>query len=72
MKIRSIDLDSVRNAPGVIAVLTADDIPGNNDCGPIVHDDPILADGVVQYVGQPIFAVAAESMTSGSWGGPPA
>ncbi len=37
-------------APGVIAVFTAEDIPGENDCGPIIHgDDPILADGVVQY-----------------------
>jgi xanthine dehydrogenase large subunit len=42
-------------------VLTASDIPGPNDCGPIVHDDPILADGVVQYVGQPMFAVVAET-----------
>ena len=30
--------------PGVVAVLTAADIPGPNDCGPIVHDDPILAE----------------------------
>jgi xanthine dehydrogenase large subunit len=30
--------------PGVVAVLTAEDIPGPNDCGPIVHDDPILAE----------------------------
>ena len=44
--------------PGVVAVLTAADIPGPNDCGPIIHDDPILADGVVQYVGQPMFAVS--------------
>jgi xanthine dehydrogenase large subunit len=37
------------------------DIPGTNDCGPIIHDDPILADGLVQYVGQPIFIVVADS-----------
>jgi len=60
-KIRSIDLAAVRAAPGVVAVLTAADIPGENDCGPIVHDDPILADGLVQYVGQPIFVVVADS-----------
>jgi xanthine dehydrogenase large subunit len=40
-------------------VLLASDIPGTNDCGPIIHDDPILADGVVLYIGQPIFAVLA-------------
>jgi xanthine dehydrogenase large subunit len=42
-------------------VLVAADIPGPNDCGPVVHDDPILADGVVHYLGQPVFAVIAET-----------
>jgi xanthine dehydrogenase large subunit len=51
----------VRATPGVVAVLTAADIPGVNDCGPIVHDDPVLADGVVQFVGQPMFIVVATS-----------
>jgi xanthine dehydrogenase large subunit len=60
-KVRAIDLDRVRAAPGVVAVLTAQDIPGANDCGPIIHDDPILADGLVQYVGQPLFLVVADS-----------
>ena len=60
-RIVSLGLDDVRSAPGVVAVLTAADIPGINDCGPIVHDDPILADGVVQYVGQPVFVVVAIS-----------
>lgn len=58
-KILSIDLEPVRAMPGVIDVLTVADIPGNNNCGPILEDDPILADGVVHYVGQPIFAVVA-------------
>jgi len=60
-RIRSLDLSAVRVAPGVVAVLTAADIPGPNDCGPIIHDDPILADGLVQYVGQPMFAVVAQT-----------
>ncbi|WP_426344402.1 xanthine dehydrogenase molybdopterin binding subunit [Pseudoduganella sp. R-32] len=60
-RITSLDLDAVRAAPGVVAVYTASDIPGTNDCGPIIHDDPILADGLVQYVGQPIFIVVADS-----------
>jgi xanthine dehydrogenase large subunit len=62
--IKSMDLDAVRSAAQVIAVITADDIPGKNDCGPIIADDPILADGLVQYVGQPIFAVVASSQTA--------
>ena len=34
-------------------------MPGENDCGPVVHDDPILADGTVHHAGQPVFAVIA-------------
>ncbi len=56
-----MSLDKVRAAPGVVAVLTVDDIPGVNDCGPIIHDDPIPAKDVVQFIGQPIFVVVASS-----------
>jgi xanthine dehydrogenase large subunit len=59
--LRGIDLARLQAQPGVVAVLTAADIPGANDCGPIVHDDPILADGTVRHVGQPVFAVIARS-----------
>ena len=62
--ITSFDLDAVNAAPGVVTVITAEDIPGKNDCGPIIADDPILADGLVQYLGQPIFAVVATSQTA--------
>ena len=60
-RIVSIDLEPVRAHAGVVAVLTAADIAGENNCGPIAHDDPIFADGVVHYVGQPMFAVIAHS-----------
>jgi xanthine dehydrogenase large subunit len=60
-RIASLDLAAVRASRGVVAVFTAADIPGVNDCGPIIHDDPILADGLVQYVGQPIFIVVADT-----------
>ncbi|MFB9243186.1 xanthine dehydrogenase molybdopterin binding subunit [Massilia antarctica] len=59
--ITAVDLAAVRASVGVVAVLTVDDIPGTNDCGPIIHDDPILADGLVMYVGQPIFIVVADT-----------
>ena len=55
-RIRSIDLSAVREAPGVVAVMTAEDIIGKNNCGPVVDDDPILAPGLVQYAGQAVFA----------------
>src|SRR2546428_4780476 len=46
-RITSIDFAAVHAAPGVVAVLTAKDIPGENNCGPIAHDDPIFAERVV-------------------------
>ena len=61
-RIRSMDLSAVRAAPGVVAVLTAADIPGENNVGPILHDDPILAADEAQFVGQPIFLVVAETV----------
>ena len=33
--------------PLAVAVLTAADLPGENNCAPVVKDDPILADGLV-------------------------
>lgn len=60
--IRKLDLTAVRAAPGVVAVLTADDVPGENDISPTGrHDEPILAEGRVQFHGQPIFAVIART-----------
>jgi len=61
-RVKSLDLAAVRAAPGVVAVLTAADIPGENNVGPILHDDPILAAGEVQFLGQPLFLVVAESV----------
>lgn len=60
-KLTAINVAALRAMPGVVDVLTAADIPGPNDCGPIVHDDPILADGALRYLGQPVFAVIATS-----------
>ncbi len=58
-----LDLEAVRQAPGVVLVLTASDIPGVNDVSPThCGDDPLLADGLAQFHGQPLFAVAAESL----------
>ncbi|WP_373990712.1 xanthine dehydrogenase molybdopterin binding subunit [Duganella sp. BuS-21] len=60
-RITAMDLEEVRSAPGVVAVYTAADIVGTNDCGPIIHDDPILCEGEVMYVGQPVFIVVADT-----------
>jgi xanthine dehydrogenase large subunit len=61
-RITALDLSRVNTVPGVMAVVTAQDIPGVNDYGAIVADDPIFADTLVQYVGQSIFAVAAQTV----------
>ncbi|MEO8756118.1 MAG: xanthine dehydrogenase molybdopterin binding subunit, partial [Casimicrobiaceae bacterium] len=63
-RLRGLDLDAVHAAPGVIAVITAADIPGVNDVGPIQHDDPIFAEALVEFAGQPVFAVAATDVNS--------
>ncbi len=61
-EILSIDLDAVRAAPGVVAVITAADIPGVNDVAATGrHDEPLLATDLVQFHGQPIFAVIAQT-----------
>ncbi len=61
-KLRELDLSGVLDADGVVDVCTAADVPGENNYGSIVKDDPLLAGDVVQYVGQPVFAVAATSV----------
>ena len=61
-RIAGVDLAAVRAAPDVVAVVTAADVPGTNDVGPIQHDDPIFAEDVVQFAGQPVFAVAATNV----------
>ncbi len=61
-RIRRLGLDAVRAAPGVVDVLLAEDIPGENNYGSIVKDDPVFSDGFVQCIGQPVFAVAASSV----------
>jgi xanthine dehydrogenase large subunit len=63
-RIVALDLSAVRAAPGVVAVYTAADIPGVNDVSPVAGDDPLLADGHVLFVGQPVFLVAATSQVA--------
>ncbi|TDP71494.1 xanthine dehydrogenase molybdopterin binding subunit [Roseateles toxinivorans] len=59
-RLLSIDIEGLHALPGVIAVLTAADIPGSNHCGPLIADETILAEGEVHYLGQPVFAVISQ------------
>jgi len=61
-RIRRLDVAPVRAAQGVIAVLTAADLPAANNIGPVLPDEPALASELVQFRGQPLFAVAASSV----------
>ncbi|MEU7817033.1 xanthine dehydrogenase subunit D [Pseudonocardia sp. NPDC049154] len=59
-RIRSIDVTEALRVPGVSAVLTAADVPGENAVGLEHLDTPALADGVVRYQGEPVALVAAD------------
>src|SRR5688572_3307130 len=59
-RIRSIDVTEALKTAGVTAILTADDIPGHNAVGLEHADQPVLADGVVRYQGEPVALVAAD------------
>jgi xanthine dehydrogenase large subunit len=58
-RIEEIDLAPVRAHPGVVAVLTAADIPGKNDVSPAFGDDPMFAENEILFHGQALFAVVA-------------
>ncbi len=60
-RIKAMNLEAVKSAPGVVAVLRAEDLPFTNDVSPAAHDEPLLAVGSVHYIGQPLFAVVATS-----------
>ena len=60
-RIRSLDITQAQAAPGVVAVYTHKDVPGLNQVGHIFKDQPLLAIDAVEYIGQPIALVVAES-----------
>ncbi len=59
-RITAMDLDAVRSAPGVRGVYTAGDIPGENNAGSVIHDEPLLATDETRYAQQPLFVVVAD------------
>ncbi len=60
-RLRALDLEAARAAPGVAAVLTVADIPGKNDVAPVFADEPLFAREEVMFHGQALFAVVARS-----------
>ncbi|WOJ95911.1 xanthine dehydrogenase molybdopterin binding subunit [Congregibacter brevis] len=61
--VSSMSLAAVKNAEGVVDVITRDDIPGIVDIGPVFPGDPLMVgvDDTVEFHGQVLFAVAATS-----------
>ncbi len=61
-KLLGIDFAKVLATPGVVGVLTADDVPGINDISPThLNDEPVFPTDAIQFHGQPLFAVIAET-----------
>ncbi|MDH2245959.1 xanthine dehydrogenase molybdopterin binding subunit [Pseudomonas sp. GD03855] len=61
-RIVRIDTAPCYEVPGVAIAITAQDIPGQLDIGAVLPGDPLLADGKVEFIGQPVIAVAADSL----------
>ncbi|MBA2662069.1 MAG: molybdopterin-dependent oxidoreductase [Bradymonadaceae bacterium] len=60
-RIVSLDLEAARASDGVVAILTASDIPGANQIGGVIEDEALLAEGHVHFQGEPVALVVAES-----------
>ena len=60
-ELKGQDLSAVASSTGVVDVITAADIPGHVDIGPVFAGDPLLVEQHITYFGQPLFAVAATS-----------
>ncbi|HEV7752619.1 MAG TPA: molybdopterin cofactor-binding domain-containing protein [Baekduia sp.] len=59
-RIRSIDATAARAIPGVRAVLTHEDVPGDRLVGSVIPDQPVLAIDRVRHHGEPVAIVAAD------------
>src|SRR3972149_6924512 len=62
-RIKSIDISKALQVPGVKAVITGKDVPGLR-IGRCIYDTPVVADGVVRFIGEKVAAVAAETKSA--------
>ena len=63
-EVLAVDTAEAEQVPGVVAVLTAKDVPGRNRFGLIKLDQPVLADDRVRYVGDALACVYAETVAA--------
>ncbi|MCG8606242.1 molybdopterin-dependent oxidoreductase, partial [bacterium] len=62
-KIERLSIEDALASEGVVAIHTYEDIPGENQIGPIIQDETLLAESEVHYVGQPVALVVAKTLT---------
>jgi xanthine dehydrogenase large subunit len=61
--IKNIDYSKAEELEGVVKIITSQDIPGENQIGAIIQDEPLFAENEVHYTGQPIALIVAESLS---------
>lgn len=61
-KLNGLDVSKAATMPGVRAIVTAGDIPGHNDIAPILSGEPLFATETLEYLGQPVGAIAADTL----------
>lgn len=60
-KLKSVDLEAARRVPGVVTILTAGDVPAHNIFGPVVHDEALIVEDEIAFIGQPLAIIGATS-----------
>ncbi len=60
-KIISINFEKALQLPGIISIITAKDIPGENQIGGIIQDESLLAENEVHFIGEPIALILAKT-----------
>ena len=60
-RLLSVDTADAEAMAGVVAAVRANDVPGDNEIGPVIQDEPLLAESLVDFMGQPVVLIVAES-----------
>lgn len=63
-RIKKLDFGKALELPGIVKIFQAKDIPGNNQLGAIIKDEPLFAEDELHYMGQPIALIIAENELS--------
>jgi len=65
-KLKFFDISEAKEVKGIQTILSYKDIPASNRIGAVKHDEPVLVDDEINYIGQALFLIAAESEEAGS------